>query len=80
MDYGNRPETELSLLALTDRCPFFPRLFGGFPLGDHMFIAMEECGLGTLGAYDLAPYEITWEDRYVVFRIGNYVKSLGCAP
>ena len=43
-----------------------------------MFIAMEECGLGTLGAYDLAPYEITWEDRQVVFQL-LLLNFLGCA-
>ena len=39
-----------------------------------MFIAMEECGLGTLGAYDLAPYEITWEDRHVCLYLRRLIE------
>ena len=62
-DFANRPETELSLLSLTDKCPFFPSLYGGFPFGDHLYIAMEECAMGTLGAYDAAPVPISWADR-----------------
>ena len=59
----NRPETELSLLSLTDKCPFFPRFHGGFPFGGHLYLAMEECAMGTLGAYDAAPVPISWADR-----------------
>ena len=45
------------------RCAFFPRFHGGFTYNDHLYLAMEECVLGTLGSYDKAPIPMTPEDR-----------------
>ena len=53
----------LKLLKFLVRCAFFPRFHGGFTYNDHLYLAMEECVLGTLGSYDKAPIPMTPEDR-----------------
>jgi serine/threonine protein kinase len=55
-------------MSLVSSCRFFPAFYGGFVQGDKLYLAMEECSLGTLGYYNVsaAPTTILGRDRKII--------------